>query len=90
MIGKIKKELAKIAERAKVFDDELFSSGYLLAVEKMKSYINLLEENEDAGCIGCKFVDVNEWELPCCKCKRGCKDYWRKSNDSGRSVKSIG
>ena len=33
---------------------------------------------EDAnGCVGCAFENVEEWELPCAKCMRNCKDYWR-------------
>ena len=34
--------------------------------------------DQESGCISCAFEDVNEWEMPCSKCKRGCKDYWRK------------
>lgn len=36
----------------------------------------LVRENAD-GCMGCVFVDAEKWELPCTKCKRCCKDYWR-------------
>ena len=47
-------------------------------IENVRKYIRSLEKKIDAdGCFGCAFEDVNEWELPCCKCKRGCKDYWR-------------
>ena len=28
------------------------------------------------GCAGCAFEGVNEWELPCRKCRRNSKDYW--------------
>lgn len=31
------------------------------------------------GCSGCAYVDVEEWNMPCCKCKRNSKDYWRNS-----------
>lgn len=34
--------------------------------------------DKESGCSGCAFEDVDEWEMPCAKCKRGCKDYWRK------------
>lgn len=44
-----------------------FHEGYEEAKEKM---------NAD-GCEGCAFDTVNEWEMPCAKCKRNCKDYWR-------------
>lgn len=41
-----------------------------------------LDEKENAdGCEGCVYMDVEEWEMPCCKCKRGCKDYWRKGTN---------
>lgn len=35
-----------------------------------------MKEDVD-GCLGCAFEDVEEWELPCTKCKRNNKDYWR-------------
>lgn len=34
------------------------------------------------GCVGCAFADTEEWEMPCAKCRRNCKDYWRSSNDT--------
>ena len=38
---------------------------------------------DECGCIGCAFENVEEWEMPCAKCKRSCKDYWRaKKNDN--------
>lgn len=41
--------------------------------------INDLEEQINAdGCYECAFEDREEWEEPCCKCSRGCKDYWRR------------
>ena len=30
------------------------------------------------GCQGCAYRDKDEWEMPCRKCKRNCKDYWRR------------
>lgn len=36
-------------------------------------------KREDAdGCTGCKFTDVETWDLPCRECKRNSKDYWRE------------
>ena len=47
-------------------------------IDRIRKHIRNLEKKLDAdGCCGCAFEDVNEWELPCSKCKRGCKDYWR-------------
>lgn len=34
--------------------------------------------DKESGCNGCAFENVEEWEMPCSKCKRTCKDYWRK------------
>lgn len=41
-----------------------------------KQQVLAMKENAD-GCVGCVFEDVNEWEMPCYKCKRNSKDYWR-------------
>lgn len=45
-----------------------------IALERLKRE----EEKEQAdGCIECAYFDREDWELPCCKCKRAAKDYWR-------------
>ena len=50
---------------------------------KLNELINLVKawiEKQDAdGCTGCAFYDRDEWEMPCVKCKRNCKDYWRRA-----------
>lgn len=33
----------------------------------------------ELGCEGCAFTSTEEWEMPCVRCKRGCKDYYRKA-----------
>lgn len=33
------------------------------------------------GCRGCAFEDKDDWEMPCVKCKRNCKDYYRTRID---------
>ena len=46
--------------------------------------INTLEGTMIAkGCNDCAFADTEEWEEPCKRCKRNCRDYWRrgKQND---------
>lgn len=60
------------------------------SMEKLQNYIENLGDSafaqgyndglndQESGCSGCAFEDVNEWEMPCAKCKRACKDYWRK------------
>lgn len=30
------------------------------------------------GCVGCRYCDVEEWEMPCKECRRAKKDYWRR------------
>ena len=40
--------------------------------------LNIIDDQINAdGCTGCAYVTTEEWEMPCCKCKRGCNDYWR-------------
>lgn len=42
--------------------------------------LNLLKEyiaNAEVGCLGCVYEDREEWEDPCKRCRRNCKDYWR-------------
>lgn len=39
--------------------------------------IKALDRQDADGCSGCAFETVEEWEMPCRKCQRGCKDYWR-------------
>lgn len=41
------------------------------------------KENAD-GCSGCAFENVEEWEMPCRKCSRNCKDYYRAKEDSDK------
>lgn len=42
----------------------------------------LIEAKKADGCNGCAFEDYEEWYMPCDKCKRNCKDYWRpKTHD---------
>lgn len=49
------------------------------AINELK---NVLSAYLADGCSGCAFEHVEEWEMPCMNCKRNCKDYWRKSNES--------
>lgn len=32
----------------------------------------------ECGCDGCAFECYEEWDMPCLKCKRNCKDYYRR------------
>jgi len=40
-------------------------------------YDELKIKDSADGCVGCAFNDTEEWEMPCAKCKRNMKDYWR-------------
>lgn len=42
-----------------------------------------LEQAKADGCWKCGFAEKEEWELPCSRCKRGCKDYWRPAREEG-------
>lgn len=37
---------------------------------------NLIEREKTSGCNSCKYWNREEWEEPCKRCKRNCKDYW--------------
>ena len=32
---------------------------------------------EADGCNGCKYIAKDEYDEPCLRCRRNCKDYWR-------------
>lgn len=67
-------DFVNIVEKSKVYqimdknEWEAYNKGYKDAMS--------MKENAD-GCVGCAFEDVNEWTMPCEKCKRNSKDYWR-------------
>mgnify|MGYP007080089686 CR=1 FL=1 len=46
-------------------------------IEALDMAIKALDRQNADGCTGCAFANVEEWEMPCVRCKRGCKDYWR-------------
>lgn len=48
------------------------------AIEELKRVIYTYLAD---GCVGCAYEKVVEWELPCRKCKRNSKDYWRRSEE---------
>lgn len=48
-----------------------------VTVDWIETVCKALEQQLADGCVGCKYVDKEEWEPPCCKCKRNSKDYWR-------------
>ena len=42
--------------------------------EFIKMYI---KQQQADGCVGCKYIELEEWDMPCKECKRSKKDYWR-------------
>lgn len=47
-------------------------------VEELLRIVRRIIDRENAdGCTGCAYIATEEWELPCSKCKRAAKDYWR-------------
>lgn len=36
-----------------------------------------IEQCKTGGCTGCAYYNNAEWEEPCRRCARNCKDYWR-------------
>ena len=59
--------MEKLSHYIEKLGDSAFAQGYIDGLNAQES-----------GCDGCAFEDVDEWEMPCGKCKRGCKDYWRR------------
>lgn len=55
-----------------------FEKGYEIG----RNEILAMKQDADA-CSSCAFLDVEEWELPCRKCRRNCKDYWRAKRSDG-------
>lgn len=56
----------------------------------LQKILELIEAKDKAdGCDGCAFESVEEWEMPCCKCKRGCKDYWRPKESEEISAETL-
>lgn len=79
-IAEEEKELAEEVECFKTEFKMLSSTealnAYELGYAQGAKYGRTTRENAN-GCIGCAFSNVEEWEMPCAKCSRGCKDYWR-------------
>lgn len=46
------------------------------AIEELKKVLDAYLADD---CQGCAFYEKEEWEMPCRKCRRNCKDYWRRA-----------
>ena len=50
-----------------------------MTTEDYKRILDIaIEQCNAAGCMGCAYYSNEEWEEPCRRCKRNCKDYWRR------------
>lgn len=58
--------------------EELFND--LMAITEG---IKAIKREDADGCTGCEFECVEEWEPPCDRCRRSCKDYWREKGQPG-------
>lgn len=39
----------------------------------------IIERDKADGCVGCAYFDKEDWEMPCAKCRRASRDYWRRA-----------
>lgn len=51
--------------------------GATISNSSLRIAIKALESQEANGCEGCKYINKDEFELPCLICKRSKMDYWR-------------
>ena len=71
-------EVIKSLQRIQMGYLSKYESGFQ---ETLNYAIRTIERTNADGCVGCKFADVEEWEMPCAKCKRNSKDYWRAKDE---------
>lgn len=57
-------------------EDIAYMRGFADGIKQAKNIVASMKKDV-YGCIGCAFGDVSEWEMPCAKCNRNSKDYWR-------------
>lgn len=55
---------------------QAYNEGFFEGMLKGRRDVEKMKENAD-GCKGCAFENVESWEMPCDRCKRNSKDYWR-------------
>ncbi|MBQ3322353.1 MAG: hypothetical protein IJH05_05880 [Firmicutes bacterium] len=63
------------------FRDSLDSLSERVLIETCDIAINALTREFSDGCDGCAFTDTEEWEMPCARCRRNSKDYYRATID---------
>lgn len=76
----------KIPEVGELTEEDMFTDEQIMEItEHLQVYLKNHEDQDDEakereqadGCQGCEFESTEEWEMPCAKCSRACKDYWR-------------
>lgn len=49
-----------------------------MKLETITQAIRIIHEQNGAdGCRHCAYAGFDEWQMPCSKCKRNAKDYWK-------------
>ena len=79
-MAEIKKHCTSEAEKRDKLKD-MIDILNLMETDLSEMKKDIIEIAKADGCTDCAFQEVNEWEMPCAKCKRGCKDYWRRKAD---------
>lgn len=73
----------KIKQAINIILDKRGQSGtdYLLS-EALEMAVEALTEKAERckadGCNGCAYYGRDLWEMPCAKCSKNCKNFWRK------------
>ena len=55
---------------------EAYDRGYKQGLIMGRVDARVMKENAD-GCSGCAFEETEPWKMPCDRCQRNSKDYWR-------------
>lgn len=76
--SKFDKVICDYGADGKVWFNKDFIKGYVSHLRLANRELLKIVARADAdGCEGCAFVDTEEWGMPCKRCKRNHKDYWR-------------
>lgn len=80
-------EVGKAPEVGELFDDDMYSDDEIREIAEhlqacLKRHGDPDEKEQADGCTGCAFESTEEWEMPCAKCRRACKDYWRANHEA--------
>lgn len=57
-------------------EKEAYDRGYRQGLIIGRVDARVMKENAD-GCCGCAFEMTESWQMPCDRCQRNSKDYWR-------------